>query len=144
MIQKSPKHTLLMTSALLLNPLKYTFMIGELQRLSWLWPYGSLIYNYLCNRCLSPLILWVLLPLKSRCTTLWHKVCQWLAAGLWFSLSPPFSSNNKTDRHDITEILLKVALNTINLKKKSFSCVLYAQCCQWFWIVHSWLPLKFL
>jgi len=25
-----------------------------------------------------------------------------------------FSSTNKTDRHDITEILLKVALNTIN------------------------------
>jgi hypothetical protein len=24
------------------------------------------------------------------------------------------SSNNKTDHHDITEILLKVALNTIN------------------------------
>jgi hypothetical protein len=31
-------------------------------------------------------------------------------------LSPgsPVSSTNKTDRHDITEILLKVALNTIN------------------------------
>ena len=26
------------------------------------------------------------------------------------------SSTNKTDRHDITELLLKVALNTINLK----------------------------
>jgi hypothetical protein len=26
----------------------------------------------------------------------------------------PFSSTNKTDRDDITEILLKVALNTIN------------------------------
>jgi len=25
------------------------------------------------------------------------------------------SSTNKTDRHDITEILLKVALNTINI-----------------------------
>ena len=41
------------------------------------------------------------------------KVCQWqIAAGRWFS---PVSSINKTDRHDITEILLKVALNTINL-----------------------------
>jgi hypothetical protein len=27
--------------------------------------------------------------------------------------STPVSSNNKTDRHDINEILLKVALNTI-------------------------------
>jgi hypothetical protein len=26
---------------------------------------------------------------------------------------PPVSSTNKTDSHDITEILLKVALNTI-------------------------------
>jgi hypothetical protein len=33
--------------------------------------------------------------------------------GQWFSLGPPVSSTNKTDRHDITEILLKVALNTI-------------------------------
>jgi hypothetical protein len=39
--------------------------------------------------------------------------CQWLAAGRWFSAGPPVSSTNKTDRHDITEILLKVALNTI-------------------------------
>jgi hypothetical protein len=33
--------------------------------------------------------------------------------GWWFSPSPLVSSTNKTDRHDITEILLKVALNTI-------------------------------
>jgi hypothetical protein len=33
--------------------------------------------------------------------------------GQWFSPDPPVSSTNKTDRHDITEILLKVALNTI-------------------------------
>ena len=44
-------------------------------------------------------------------TTLCDKACQWLATGRWFS---PVSSTNKTDRHDITEILLKVALNTIN------------------------------
>jgi hypothetical protein len=42
------------------------------------------------------------------------KVCQWLAAGLWFSPGTPVSSTNKTDSHDITVILLKVALNTIN------------------------------
>jgi hypothetical protein len=30
-----------------------------------------------------------------------------------FSLGFPDSSTNKTNRHDITEILLKVALNTI-------------------------------
>ena len=35
------------------------------------------------------------------------------AAGRWFSLGTPVSSTNETDRHNITEILLKVALNTI-------------------------------
>ena len=33
----------------------------------------------------------------------------------WFSLGNPVSSTNKTDCHDITEILLKVVLNTITL-----------------------------
>ena len=42
------------------------------------------------------------------------KVCQWLATGQWFSPGTPVSSTNKTDRHDIAEILLKVVLNTIN------------------------------
>jgi hypothetical protein len=46
-------------------------------------------------------------------TTLCDKVCQWLAAILWFSPGTPVSSTNKTDCHDITEILLKVALNSI-------------------------------
>jgi hypothetical protein len=45
--------------------------------------------------------------------TLCDQVCQWLAAGQWFSPGIPISSTNKTDRHDITEILLEVALNTI-------------------------------
>jgi len=37
------------------------------------------------------------------------------AQARWFSLDIPVSSTNKTDRHDITQILLKVALNTITL-----------------------------
>ena len=44
-------------------------------------------------------------------TTLCDKVCQWLATGRWFPPGTPVSSTNKTDLHDITEILLKVALN---------------------------------
>jgi hypothetical protein len=49
-------------------------------------------------------------------TTLFDIFCQRLAAGRWFSL---VSSTNKTDCHDIhfvTEILLKVVLNTITKK----------------------------
>jgi hypothetical protein len=36
-----------------------------------------------------------------------------LAAGWWFSPNTPVSSTNKTDHHDITEILLKVVLITL-------------------------------
>jgi hypothetical protein len=39
-------------------------------------------------------------------TILCDKVCQWLAAGRWFSQGSPVSPINKTDRHDISEILL--------------------------------------
>jgi hypothetical protein len=42
------------------------------------------------------------------------KVCQWLAPGWWFSLGTPVSSTNKTNCHDITEILLNMSLNIIN------------------------------
>ena len=38
----------------------------------------------------------------------------WLPTGRWFSPGTPVSSTNQTDNHNITEILLKVALNTIN------------------------------
>ena len=47
--------------------------------------------------------------------TLYDKFCQWLLAVRWFSQSTPVSSINKTDRHDITEILLEVVLNTLTL-----------------------------
>ena len=38
------------------------------------------------------------------------------SSGRWFSRGPPVSTTNKTDLHDITEILLKVTLNTIKQK----------------------------
>jgi hypothetical protein len=81
-------------------------LLGMLH-LSRLWSYDSWILNYLC---LSPLMLWVRILIRARCTTLCDKVCQWLVTDLWLSPGPPVSSINKTDCHDITEILLKVAL----------------------------------
>jgi hypothetical protein len=45
-------------------------------------------------------------------TSFCDQVCQWLATGRWFF---PVSSTNKTDRNDISEILLLVALNTKTL-----------------------------
>jgi hypothetical protein len=38
--------------------------------------------------------------------------------GWWFSPATLVSSTNKTDRQDITEILLKVALNAIKKNPK--------------------------
>jgi hypothetical protein len=40
------------------------------------------------------------------------KVCQWLATGRWFSPGTPVTSTNKT------EILLKLALNTIKQRHR--------------------------
>ena len=61
-------------------------------------------------------------PAQARCRTLRDKVCQWHAAGRWCSPGTPVSSTNKTDRHDITEIFLKVALNTIKPKAWNTLC----------------------
>ena len=63
--------------------------------------YGSCMYNYLCNQCLSLQMLWVRISIRVRYTTLCDKVRQWLATGQSFSPGPPVSSTNKTDRHDI-------------------------------------------
>jgi hypothetical protein len=55
-----------------------------------------------------------LCKLQKGCTRLAaasDKVYQLLVQGRWFS---PVSSTTKTGRHDIVEILLKVALNTKN------------------------------
>jgi hypothetical protein len=46
-----------------------------------------------------------------------NKVYQLLAHGRWISPGTPPSSTTKTGRHDIAEILMKVALNTINQKQ---------------------------
>jgi hypothetical protein len=70
-------------------------------------------YNYLWNLCLSSLMLRVRISIRARCTTLCDKVCQWLVRARWFSSGPLVSSTNKTDCHNITELLLEVALNTI-------------------------------
>ena len=78
--------------------------------LSWPWSHGSWIYNYLCNQCLSRLLLWVRISNRAKCTTC-DKVGPWVPTDLLFSPSTPVSSTNKPDRHDIPEILLKVAFN---------------------------------
>jgi hypothetical protein len=54
-----------------INPSVFGLFYGCLYSLSsWLWSYGSWIYNYLCNQCLSPLVLWVRISIRARCKTL--------------------------------------------------------------------------
>jgi len=91
--------------------------IKTVQGPSWVWSYGSWIYNYLCNQCLLPLKLWVwVCSLRGVLdTTLCDNNSQYLATGWWFSPGFLVSSTNKTDHHYITGILLKVVLNTITL-----------------------------
>jgi hypothetical protein len=50
----------------------------------------------------------------TRLTAAIDKVYQLFAHGRWFSPGTPASSTTKLGRHDIAEILLKVALYTIN------------------------------
>jgi hypothetical protein len=66
-----------------------------------------------------------LCKLQKGCTRLAaasDKVYQLFANGGWFSPGTPASSTIKTGRHDLAEILLKVALSTINQIK---SCILF-------------------
>jgi hypothetical protein len=70
-----------------------------------------------------------LCKLKKECTRLAavsDKVYQLLAHCRWFSPGTPASSTTKTGRHDIAEILLKVALSTKNqsINQKSGSAFL--------------------
>jgi hypothetical protein len=76
-----------------------------------------LLYNFIFkdHQCLSPLTLWIGTSHRRGAldTTICDKVCQLLAAYRWISPGTPVYSTNKTDHHDITEMLLKVVLSTI-------------------------------
>ena len=75
---------------------------------------------------------------KKGCTRLAaasDKVYQLLAQGRWFSLGTPASSTTKTGRHDIAEILLKVALkHQKSNQNQNKSSLIYS----------FWLPLWYL
>ena len=83
-----------------------------------LWTHGMCFMT--CLDCEMFLGLWICVEVYSM------KLYQWLAAGRWFSPSTPVSSTNKTYRHDINEILLKVVLNTITLTLTiEFMCFMF-------------------
>jgi hypothetical protein len=95
------------------TPSMMTMITYNLQAPSWSSSYVSFIDNYLCNQCISPQTMWVRITLMRGVvdTTLCDNVFQWLPA----DQCTPVSSTNKTDRHDIIEISLQVALSIITL-----------------------------
>jgi hypothetical protein len=108
MIQQTSRFVIIywMSTSCLSQPTCHSLNISVLKS----WSNGSWIYNYLCNRCISPLKVRILPMRDVLDTALCHKVSQWLAAGRRFSQGTPVSSPNNTDGHDIIEILLKVEL----------------------------------
>ena len=89
---------------------------------SWSWPYGSWIgfkttcaisaYHHCCFEFESS---------TSEVCSIQHYVIKFVS-DLWQVFRcTPVSSTNKTNRHVIAEILLKVALNTINQNIKKLS-----------------------
>jgi hypothetical protein len=64
-------------------------------------------------------------PFLARCTG--YNIIKFVSdlTCLWFSPGTPVSSNNKTERNDIAEILLKVALSTINQPNQPSKLVLH-------------------
>ena len=95
-------------------------------------PQTSILHNNLClsmicsdngveKFCWYCLICYVHMNLCTRLTAASDKVYQLLAHGRCFSPVTPASSTTKTCRHDIhvVEILLKVALSTINQIKSN-------------------------
>jgi hypothetical protein len=83
------------------------------------WSYGSLLYNYP-----SQLNLWFLIPLMVKSTryNMWKKLSESCDRSVVFCRYTG-STTNKTDHHDITDILLKLALNTTNQTKNKIWCI---------------------
>ena len=71
------------------------------KRSSWSCSYGSWNCNYICYQCLPPLTLCIRIPLRRGVldSTLCDKICEWLAAGRWFSPVTAVSSSKKTERN---------------------------------------------
>ena len=93
----------------------------------WPWSYGSCIY--LCNPCLSPQKLYVRTPFMARCI----RYIIWCSLPVTFDRSVVLSGYSDSEfgnfvitfiTHDITEILLKVVLSTINQTNQIYHCII--------------------
>ena len=95
------------------------------------------LYLPMQSQCLSPLTLWVRIPLMWGVldTTFCDQICRWLETVRWFSPGILVSSTNKTDLHNINEILLKVALTTINQTNHTFRLSYKEDVCLMFFLL---------
>jgi hypothetical protein len=96
--------------------MQYIFILGKISK--WLW---FMVFNATFNNISVPIAIKVVSSNTAHGrgvlnTTLYDKVCQWLGAGWWFSPGTPVSSTNKTDRHDITEILFTTSTCIVRLE----------------------------
>ena len=94
----------------------------------WPWSYGSWIYSYLCNQCLSPLMLWVRISIRVMCRTFCNIVRQWFATGRLFSQGTAVYSTDKNwwPRYNwnIVESGVKHHKPSLRLSWRSCICVL--------------------
>jgi hypothetical protein len=88
---------------------------------SWSWSYGSWIYSFLCNQCLSSLKLLVRIPRMTKCTGYNFYVIKFVGylrqvGGFLreIRLPPPIKLTDTI----LTDTLLKVVLNTITLRHR--------------------------
>ena len=123
------------------NSSDHTHDLNAYRGPSWSWSYGSWIYNYLCNQCLSPQMLWVWIPLKRVVldTTLYDKYVSDFAAGRRFSPGTPVSSTNKTDCHNTLYNLNIVESGIKHHNPTPSKCLWYIYCLYKTCIcLHSW------
>jgi len=110
-------HSYLLSIQITLYVLEYliTFnFIFKIQSKGPSWPcsYGSWIYNYLCNQCLSPLTLWV--PTHDEVNSIQHYVMKFM----YMKTGP---------QARFTEPFPNFALNTLHFKTLHQYCVYSAE-----------------
>jgi hypothetical protein len=93
---------------------RHSFNIDHIYYFSYI--YNHYNYQYICRK-------------KKRCKVVLYVTPKHMVYTVKPVLGTPVSSTNKTDHHNITEILLKVALNTINHVSTNW----HLQHCQFFY-----------